>query len=81
MSRSLALEAPTGQMAEADASLKVRQPWKAASRTRGRRRRAGRARGAPAARARPRKSMEQAHHEGWTVVGIKNDWATVFPDT
>lgn len=26
------------------------------------------------------KSLEQAHHEGWTVVSIKNDWATVFPD-
>lgn len=26
-------------------------------------------------------SLEQAHQEGWTVVSIKNDWATVFPDT
>jgi phosphoserine phosphatase len=27
------------------------------------------------------KSLEQANQEGWTVVSIKNDWATVFPDT
>ncbi len=27
------------------------------------------------------KSLEQAHQEGWTVVSIKNDWATVFPVT
>ena len=26
-------------------------------------------------------SLEQARSEGWTVVSIKNDWATVFPDT
>lgn len=25
-------------------------------------------------------SLEQANREGWTVVSIKNDWATVFPD-
>ena len=27
------------------------------------------------------KSLEQANQEGWTVVSIKNDWATVFPAT
>jgi phosphoserine phosphatase len=27
------------------------------------------------------KSLEQANQEGWTVVSIKNDWATVFPET
>jgi hypothetical protein len=27
------------------------------------------------------KSIEQANEEGWTVVSIKNDWATVFADT
>jgi phosphoglycolate phosphatase-like HAD superfamily hydrolase len=26
------------------------------------------------------KSLELAGHEGWTVVSIKNDWATVFAD-
>jgi phosphoserine phosphatase len=26
------------------------------------------------------KSLEQADEEGWTVVSIKNDWATVFAD-
>jgi hypothetical protein len=26
------------------------------------------------------KSLEQAAAEGWTVVSIKNDWATVFAD-
>lgn len=27
------------------------------------------------------KSLEQAHEGGWTLVSIKNDWATVFADT
>ena len=27
------------------------------------------------------KSLEQASADGWTVVSIKNDWATVFPDS
>jgi hypothetical protein len=27
------------------------------------------------------KSLEQANQEGWTVVSIKNDWASVFRDT
>ena len=25
-------------------------------------------------------SLEQAEQQGWTVVSIKNDWATVFAD-
>ena len=25
-------------------------------------------------------SLKQADEEGWTVVSIKNDWATVFTD-
>ncbi|MFZ0087893.1 MAG: hypothetical protein WAL63_00190 [Solirubrobacteraceae bacterium] len=25
-------------------------------------------------------SLERARHDGWTIVSIKNDWATVFAD-
>jgi hypothetical protein len=38
----------------------------------------GAARAAIVAGAEP--SLERAHAEGWTVVGTKNDWATVFAD-
>ena len=26
------------------------------------------------------RALEQAHTAGWTVVSIKNDWTTVFPN-